>query len=358
VAILQKRGWFGVVRLGSIGDNLMVTSALPLIAQKYNVEVIAQEPHHVIFENNPYVDKLSVKKDGDIARGTSGDLLSWQQWFVGRSGEFEKFVNLSHTCESTLALIPAQTQFYWPASVRRKLCGKSYLEMVHDVCEVPYDFTIGPRFYPTDEERQKAIETKTKVGNRVIGWCIAGSRFDKLYPYSAMAIARLIKELNTPVIMFGAPGKDYEIAKSIQEHVQRQNGTDDGLHLALSPEPDKPSWAIRRSLTQAQACDLMIGPDTGPMWAVAMEDMPKIVLLSHASPENITKYWNQTISLHADRERVPCSPCHRLHDVIDTCTPNKDGNASACMTDISVETIIQTAKDFDVEVLQQLESKG
>ena len=35
----------------------------------------------------------------------------------------------------------------------------------------------------------------------------------------------------------------------------------------------------------------MIGPDTGLMWGVAMEAMPKIMLLSHASPENITKHW-------------------------------------------------------------------
>lgn len=321
----------------------MCSSAFPLIAQDYNLEVIAQEPHHVVFENNPYIDKLSVKKSGEI--GTpQGGILEWQRWFVGRSGEFTKFVNLSHTCESTLALIPAQTQFYWPSSVRRKMCGKSYIEMVHDVCEVPHDFTIGPRFYPTDEEIEKALDTKRKVGDRVIGWCISGSRHDKLYPYSAMAIARLIRELNTPVIMFGAPGKDFEIAKTIQEHVQRQNGSDDGLHLALSPDPADPSWPIRRSLTQCQQCDLMIGPDTGPQWSVGMESIPKILMISHASAENITKHWVNTVTLEADKIRVPCHSCHKLHDTPETCFPNKDNTGAACISDISVETILLVAK--------------
>ena len=340
----RNKPWYGIVRLGSIGDNLMVTSALPLIAKEFNIEVIAQEPHHVIFENNPYIDKLSVKKSGEIGDGSG--ILSWQKWFVGRTGEFAKFVNLSHTCESSLAVVPAQTQFYWPNSVRRRLCGYSYLEMVHDVCEVEHDFTIGPRFYPTSEEIEKAFETKAKVGKRVIGWCIAGSRHDKIYPFAPMAIARLIKETGLPVIMFGAAGKDFELAKRIQEHVQRQNSSDEGLFLALSPDAEKPSWPIRRSLTQAQACDLVISPDTGPAWAVAMEDIPKIILLSHASDINITKHWRNTVSLHADPARVDCYPCHKLHDEPGTCRPNKDNTGAACISDISVETLVTTAKNL------------
>jgi ADP-heptose:LPS heptosyltransferase len=339
----KPKGWFGIVRLGSIGDNLMVTSALPLISENYNIEVIAQEPYHVVFENNPYIDKLSVKKNGEIGKG---GMLEWQQWFANRAGEFAKFVNLSHTCETTLALVPSQTQFYWPHSMRQKLCNHSYLEMIHDVCEIPHDFTVGPRFYPTKEEHAKAVETKAKMGGHVIGWCIAGSRIDKIYPYSAMAIARLIKETGYSVVMFGAPGKDFEIAKQIQEHVQRQNSSEEGLYLALSPDAEKPSWPIRRSLAQAQACDLIISPDSGVLWAVASEDMPKIVLLSHASAENITKYHVNTVTLHADPTRVPCFPCHRLHDTPETCVPNKEGNAASCMTDISVDTIVQTAVDL------------
>jgi ADP-heptose:LPS heptosyltransferase len=338
----KPKGWYGLCRLGSIGDNLMATSALPLIAKDYNIEVIAQEPYHVVLENNPYIDKLSVKKSGEIS-GEPGGLLGWQRWFEARKGEFTKFVNLSHTCESTLALVPAQTQFYWPNSIRRRICGYSYLEMIHDVCEVPHDFAVGPRFYPTEGEREQALETKAKVGDRVIGWCISGSRLDKIYPYAPMAIGRLIRETGCSVIMFGAPGKDFEMAKQIQEHVQRQNGGEDGLFLALSPDPENPTWPIRRALAQVQVCDLVIGPDTGPMWAVASEDVPKIMMLSHASDVNITKHWVNTVSLHAYQERVPCWPCHRLQDEMSTCKPNKEGNGAACISDISVETIVEHA---------------
>ena len=73
--------------------------------------------------------------------------------------------------------------------------------------------------------------------------------------------------------------------------------------------------------------------------------MPKVVLHSHASVENIAKHWVNTVSLHADPNNVPCWPCHRLHDTVDTCIPNKDmGGAAACISDISVETILENAE--------------
>jgi ADP-heptose:LPS heptosyltransferase len=351
----RNRPWAAVARLGGCGDNLIVSSVLPLLAQKYNVEVIAQDPFHVVFENNPYVSKLTVKKSEDFPEGA----LEWQQWFVKRGQEYAAFFNLSHSCETSLALLRGQTHFYWPAQFRRQWCGRSYLEFVHDIVGVPHEF--NPRFYPTDEEREQARGVINVVGQRHIGWLISGTRLDKIYPQTPMVIARLIKELNVPVIMFGAPGRDFEMAKQIQDHVKKQNGSDHGLHLGLSPDyekapaemrqklklqPGKPSWPLRRVLTQLKYCSLVIGPDTGPQWALAMEPVPQIVLLSHASEENITKHWKNTITLHADPKRVPCWPCHQLHDDPSTCTPNAENNGAACISDISAETILTTARDI------------
>lgn len=349
--------WACICRFGGIGDNLMASSVLPLLAERgYKVEVMSQAPQHVVFENNPYIDKLSIKTEKDLPQT---DAMAWQTWFKSRSGEYEVFANLSHSCESLLALLKGQTQFYWRPEFRRQLCGRSYLEVIHDIVGVSHRF--DPRFFPTRDEVDKAYATKQRLGDKVIGWCLAGTRIDKLYPYSTMAIARLIREVKVPVVMFGAPGKEFELGKGVMEHVKRQNGTHAGLHLAMSANTDamqwsanqpgeplslskpEPTWPIRRVLTQAQACDLVIGPDTGPMWAVAMLDMPKLVLLSHASPENITKHWLNTTTLHADPARVGCWPCHQLHDDASTCTPNAENNGAACISDISVETIVERA---------------
>lgn len=334
-------GWAGISRLGGVGDNLIAASVLrPLKTLGYKTEVITTDKDtHTVFQNNPFIDKLTLKGEKDIPGG--GD---WTKWFTARANEYELFANLSHSCEYRHALFPDQTQFWWPQDYRRKLCAGSYLETVHDILGVPHEF--GPLFFPTEDELVRATRTRDEqIGGSYIAWAISGSRLDKVYPYAAMAIARIIKELDKAVVMIGVGDKQFQMAEQISDHVGRQNGSKKGLHLALSPQNADPGgyqhWSIRRSLTQAQLAELVVTPDTGVAWAVAMEEVPKILTLSHASLENITKHWVNTVTLHADPDRVPCWPCHRLHNDESTCVPNKDGgHAAACISDINVETIL------------------
>jgi len=329
-----------VARLGGIGDNIVASSVLPQFKKLgYHTEIICQRPFHYVFENNPFLDKLSPKDNGDLPQ----DPLAWQGWFQDRAKENDRFYNLSHSMEHLLALIPEQCAFWWPAPFRRKLCDYSYLEVAHDICEVPHEY--APNFFPTDAEFVDALETKAKIGERAIGWVIAGSRIDKIHPHSAAIIGRLIKELNAPVVMFGVPTeREKTSAQTITDHVRRANGSTEGLHLAMSPGPDHPSWPLRRSLALLQQCDLAIGPDTGPMWAVAMRAMPKIMMLGHASAKNITTGWVNTVTLHGDPRRVDCWPCHRLHLSPATCRIDESNSAAACIADISVERIVSEAK--------------
>jgi len=339
-----NKGWACVVRLGSVGDNIMASAVLPYLRWKYGkVEVICSEPYHVIFENNPHIDKLTVKKSGT----PGGDGMAFQSYWLDRSDDYEFFVHLSHTCEGLRAIAASQTAFYWPAAARRKLFGQSYLETVADIAGVPYS-ELKPDFYPTPDEIDKALEIKRSIGGRYIAWVLSGSRWDKLWPHTMTAVARIIKELHWPVIMTGVPGKDHELASVIVEHVRRANGSVDGLHLAMSPETVNPSWPIRRVLTQVQQADIVVAPDTGPAWAVAYHDMAKIVLVSHAGADSITKHWRNTVTLHADQARVPCWPCHLLHDSKESCqrvSGSNDEVGAACISDIGVERVLGAIRD-------------
>ena len=337
-------GWACIARMGGVGDNLIASSVLPGLKKKYGkVEVITSRPQDVVFENNPYIDKLSVRDPGDPGWG---DGHSWQAWFQSRAKEYDFFANLSHTCETLRVFIRVQSQYWWSQDARRILAKQNYLETVHDICGIDYS-EIAPNFFPTDDEIAQAKETREKIASpsgKIIAWVLTGTRIDKVYPYAETAIARIIRETGVPVVAMGAPGKDFEFAKAIQKDIIKHNGSDAGFHLALSSDAEKPNWPVRRILSMAQACDLVIGPDTGPMWGVAMRDIPKILLLSHASEENITKHWVNTTTLHADPIRVPCWPCHRLHDDASTCVPNADKNGPACLSDISVETLVSTVQ--------------
>ncbi len=339
--------WAAICRYGGVGDNLIASSVLPALKKKYDyVEVITQWPQHVIFQNNPYIDKLSVHQPGEIP-GES--LEAWGRWHRIRAKEYEFFANLSHTVECLKALLPAQTQFDWPVDWRRKFCAGSYISAVAEVCGVD-PALCEPKFFPTEEERAQAEQTfAEQISKRpIIGWVLSGTRIDKIHPAGTLIVARLIAELGAQVVLFGAPGRDFEMAVRIQEHVQRQNGSTAGLHAMVDDlKPgmtfENQKFPIRRVLTQLQYCDLVISPDTGPAWGVSMEAVPKIVLVSHASVENITGGWRNTTTLHADTEKVPCWPCHRLHDTLDTCVPDETKQAAACISSIQVPAIIELA---------------
>jgi FkbM family methyltransferase len=334
-----NKGWACVVRLGAVGDNLIASSVLPYLREQHGkMEVICADPYHVIFENNPHIDKLTVKKQGT----PGGDGMAFQNYWLDRADDYEFFVHLSHTCEGLRAIAASQTAFYWPAEARRKLFGQSYLETVGDIAGVPYD-RLAPDFYPTESEIENAQEIKRSIGGRYIAWVLSGSRWDKLWPHTMVAIARIIKEFRWPVIMTGVPGKDHELAVLIVEHVRKANGEIDGLHLAMSTDAANPAWPIRRVLTQVQQADVVVTPDTGPAWAVAMHDMPKIVMLGHAGLDSITKHWRNTITLHADPAEVPCWPCHLLHDSKESCqrvSGSTDGVGAQCISNIGVESLM------------------
>ena len=328
-------GWAGVARFGGIGDNLIAASVLrPLKRLGYKVEVITNDHAHNVFLNNPFIDKLTIKKEGEIPGGED-----WQKWFLSRSKEYDVFAHLSHSCEVRHGLQVAQTAFWWPPAVRRKMCAGSYLETVHDIAGVPYDF--GPLYHPTDEEKRLVRnQIKDKIPDRYLVWVLRGSRLDKVYPYSMLTVARINKELGIHTVLVGAGPEQLETANLIKDHVRRQNGNRDLVHVAL-PQEGVEAWGVRPILALAHGASLVVSPDTGIAWACAFEPMPKVMMVSHASPENITKHWINTVTLHADPNNVPCWPCHRLHNDPSTCNMDKDlGKVAACMADISVESIV------------------
>lgn len=367
VKVSSNKGWACVVRLGGIGDNLIAASVLrPLKNQGYKIEVITKEPQSCVFENNPYIDKLTVKSDRELPQDNP---TNWQKYWWSRSCEFAKFVNLSHSVEVLMARFPAETAFWWPPEFRRKVCGHSYLEAAHDVVGVPHDF--GPLFFPTEAELNDIKSFKQRHGldtKPLIAWVVSGTRVDKIYPFGGLAIARLLAELDVNVIMMSSPSSvrpvDANHAEQIMNHVKLTNSSVQGLYEVRHVDGQH-DWPIRRMLALSQMCDLVIGPDSGIMWAVAMEEIPKIVLHSHASVDNITAHWKNTISLHADQHNVACSPCHLLHDTIDTCLemqirsgmkPSTDDIGSACIRDISVKDVVTAAKAAlgDQDAISQL----
>ena len=261
-------------------------------------------------------------------------------------------ITISASISATPARRPWPCSKGRPSSHGRQRCGASFAaDRTWGLSTIFVGYlTISPLL--SSPMRWRSVRAaKVMEGYRAtrdapcVGWVLAGSRIDKAYPGSAAVIGRLL-ERGLNVIMFGAPGKEFLMAKEIERQVVQIAGADKrksaaGLHLCMSSSIEEPNWPIRRSLSQLQLCDLVVSPDTGPAWSVAMKAMPKVILTSHASPLNITHKWINTVALHADQEVVSCSPCHQLHDRWDTCNRAKDVEAAACMADVPVNLIVE-----------------
>jgi hypothetical protein len=90
-------------------------------------------------------------------------------------------------------------------------------------------------------------------------------------------------------------------------------------------------------MSLAEVCDVMVGPETGMLNAVAHLPMPKIVLLSHSSVNNLTKHWVNTTSI--EPQTTPCFPCHRMVYTWDDCNKDEATGTAACQADISVDQV-------------------
>ena len=91
------------------------------------------------------------------------------------------------------------------------------------------------------------------------------------------------------------------------------------------------------------------------MNAVAHYDVPKICLLSHSSPNNLTKNWKNTMTLSPD---VPCHPCHQMHfsrascplSYVEVSKPEIRAKWPICMASgIKRETVVQAMTKYYLE---------
>ena len=321
-----------VVRYGAIGDAIVTASVFgPLKDQGYHVTVNTTPKIQEVLRHDPNVDEWYIQETDFVPNVMLGPY--WDRL----AKRYDKFVNLSESVEVRLLAVPSNLNSTYSDGARRRVMGRvNYLEYTHDIADVPYDFS-GSRFYPSPSEEEWAIHKKKRYGAHgpVIVWVVNGSSMHKVYPFVQVVLAWLIEKTPARIVLYGDPGKGREIAKAIIKTVA-ENGIPTDRITSIAGE-----WSIRESLSFARVADCIIGPETGPLNAMAMEDVPKIIYLSHSSATNLTKHWRNTVTLLPDTARVPCFPCHRMHYDWSLCHEVKETGAALCASDIKPERIFK-----------------
>lgn len=300
-----------VCRYGAFGDLIQASSIVHgLKKQGYHVTMYTSEGGGDVIKHDPNLDKIIIQAKDQIPNHMLGEFWAWCD------KKYDKFVNLSESVEGTLLSIPGRIAHGWPKNLRHKMQNVNYLEFAHDLAELPHEYK--QKFYPTEQESLWAKKEKDKIGGKVVLWSLAGSSVHKTWPHLDAVLARLmIANKDVKVVLVG----DY-LCKMLEAGWEKEPRV-----LCRSGE-----WEIRQSLAFAQVADVVVGSETGLLNAVGMDDVGKVVTLSHSSVENLTKHWKNTVSLEP---KTSCFPCHQMHYSFDYCKRDEFTGCAQCQVDIT-----------------------
>lgn len=311
----------GIVRYGAWGDSLQACSVFPgLKAQGFHITVYSTPRAWEVIQHDPYVDEFILQDTDQVPNNALGAF-----WESERK-KYDRWINLSESVEGTFLTLTERVQTRWPKKVRDEYLNENYVEFQHKLAGVPY---IRPmtKFYATLGEKNWAIEQRIELKAKpLILWVLNGSSVHKVWPHIDQIFARMMLHYPESKIVTVGDVKSLMLDEpwKSEPRIVRKAG----------------QWSIRETLAFAQVCDIVIGPETGVLSGVSMEDLPKIVFLSHSSNENLTRDWKNTFALFSTK--TPCSPCHKMHYNWDQCVRNEDKDAywagtAQCQVDLPPE---------------------
>lgn len=313
-----------VVRYGGIGDMIQASSILPgLKDQGYHVTFNCSPDGYDIIKHDPHIDDYIIQDKNQVPMEELGPY-----WAVMKE-KFDKFINLTESTEVNAITVPTITPHKWPKALRHKRYNVNYLELLHDIAEV--DLPVRQAFYATkDEQAWAKAEYRRLNADPVILYTLSGSAVHKVWPYQDQLMAR--------ILLVYPDAKIILVGDMISQFLQ----------LGWENEPRiimrSGEWSVRETLAFAHEVDLVIGPDTGVLNAVGLTDVPKIIFLSSVTVENITKYWNNTISLIP--QGCDCYPCHQLNTNFSQCVQNEFTGTADCQAKISLDDAWEAVKDI------------
>lgn len=322
-----------VVRYGAFGDLIQTSSIFPgLKAQGYHITLYTTPRGWDVVKNDPHIDAVILQDTDQVPNHLLGDFWDYE------AKKYDRFINLSESVEANWLAIPGRSNYKWPSNLRKKYLNVNYFEFMHDMAEVP--MPPAPRFYPTDVERDWAEkERKSWGGDKVIMFALSGSSVHKVWPHMDGLFARLlISDKNIRIVTVGDDlSKMLEVGWEKETRVIKKAG----------------EYNIRQTLALLDVVDMVIGPETGVLNAAAHMDIPKMVMLSHSSHENLTKHWKNTVAL--EPVNTPCYPCHQMHYGFEHCTRDTMTGVSMCSANIGLDMAWNAYKELMGEKWQPAE---
>ncbi len=317
----EKRA--AVVRYGAFGDAIQASSILPgLKEQGFHVTFYCTPRTQEVLQHDPHIDEFYVQDTDQVPNHNLG--LFWDN----EKKKFDRWINLSETVEGTLLSLPGRPNHSWPMNLKRRMMDVNYMEFTHEIAGV--DMPPKPKFYVTPDELKWAKKEKAKFGgDMLVMYPLAGSAIHKCWEGQDAFFARVLVKYPTARIV--------TVGDSLSTLLEQ--GWENEPRIVKKAG----KYTIRESMALLSECDLVIGPETGMLNAASHMPMPKIVLLSHSSPENLTKYWVNTTVITP--VHTPCYPCHKMIYSWDDCVQDEATGTAACQASITVDRVWSAFED-------------
>lgn len=301
-----------VCRYGAWGDAVLVSPVLRALKKDgYHVTLNCTERCYDILKNDPYIDCFWLQKTNEVPKTDLAEYWKKQERL------FDRWINLNGSIEGNLLKIPGQINlltgqddYELPTMVRHEMCNRNYMDETMKIAGFANCKGEQPELHFTEKEEAWAQRIREQHKGFLVVWALTGSSVHKIYPYADAVIQAVVDAWpQAQVILVGEAA----------------------CQGIIDPHERIFDWCgelnIRQSFILTKYADLVVSPETSVAMAASCFDTPKVVILSHASEENLTKYWRNCTAVF---EKVQCYPCHKLHYVKNTCPLEKETQMPLC----------------------------
>lgn len=318
-----------VVRYGAWGDAVLITPVLRKLHEDgYHVTLNCTERSVDVLLVNPHIDAFLFQETNEISRT---DLKEhWEKL----SKHFDRFINLSGSIEGSLLKGPGSPEFRKSKEELHAECNFNYMDRTMEIAGYPEMKGCLPELHFRSNEERFAKKVRKKNKGFLVVVSMTGSSIHKIYPWMGDivdTITRAIKDSH--VCLVGEAGCRGIIDETPQIH-------------DYCGQLD-----IRKTFCLLKYADLVVTTETAVANAASSFDTPKVVILSHSSEENLTKYWTNCYPVY---QSVSCYPCHKMHFTRDTCKTDETINFPICASLLSPRKVMDAV---DVVYRKYLEKK-
>lgn len=308
-----------VVRYGAYGDAVFASPVFKrLKEQGYYVFFNCTERCYEVNCKNPNIDCFWILESNEVPAE------ELEAYWEKLKKPFTRFINLNGTIEEKLLLVPWDKDYTGTKEEVDKRCNKNYMDATMEAAGFPELKGEQPELFFKKREEDWAAAIRKKYPGFLVAYSLSGSSPHKTYPYAGEVIQAIVDGLpDATVLLLG----------------------EEGCRNIIDPHPRVVDmcgqFGIRRSYILTKIADLVISTETSIANAASCFDTPKIILLSHSSNENLTKYWRNCLVVEPN---VSCFPCHRLHY-----------SKASCPLDATLELPICASLTHPAKILDKVE---